>query len=248
MLRQHLADHGLRRRTRGRPRDRAGLSRGSDARVCKQRRKRPERDSQNRRGDAERTDLRVRFRSRARAVLMRRTPRIDLGTYLLAIPLLLRNPELMAVPLLSGIVGVALARFLSASADILGLGQLIQFLLDAFALAVSIILADMAWRRGRGSFDDAWTDARRKAGDILLTAIGLNFIIFVADFAGRFLGTYFEIGLDVIAIFFMIFALPAVAIGGIPGGAALQISIDRVRQAPVPAGILTVVFLVLYFG
>ncbi|HXF33308.1 MAG TPA: hypothetical protein VN603_01960 [Candidatus Acidoferrales bacterium] len=179
---------------------------------------------------------------------MRRTPRIDLGTYLLAIPLLLRNPELMAVPLLSGIVGVALARFLSASADILGLGQLIQFLLDAFALAVSIILADMAWRRGRGSFDDAWTDARRKAGDILLTAIGLNFIIFVADFAGRFLGTYFEIGLDVIAIFFMIFALPAVAIGGIPGGAALQISIDRVRQAPVPAGILTVVFLVLYFG
>jgi hypothetical protein len=171
-----------------------------------------------------------------------------LMTYLRAIPLLVRNPELMAVPLLSGIVGVAISRFLSPSADILGLGQLIQFLLDAFALSVSIILADAAWRYGRGSFEEAWSDARRKVGDILLTAIGLNFIIFVADFAGRLLGVYLEIGLDVIAILFLIYALPATAIGGIPGGAALQISIDRVRRAPLPAAFLTAVFLVLYFG
>lgn len=168
--------------------------------------------------------------------------------YLRAIPLLLRNPELMAVPLLSGIIGVAITRFLSPSADILGLGQLIQFLLDAFALAVSIILADTAWRRGRGSFEDAWSDARRKAGDILLTAIGLNFVIFVADFAGRLLSPYLEIALSVLAIFFLIYALPAAAIGGIPGAASLQVSIDRVRQNPLAAGVLTVVFLVLYFG
>jgi len=47
---------------------------------------------------------------------------------------------------------------------------------------------------------------------------------------------------------FLIYALPATAIGGIPGGAALQVSIDRVRQAPLPAAILTAVFLFLYFG
>jgi hypothetical protein len=179
---------------------------------------------------------------------MRAFRQLGLMTYLRAIPLLVRNPELMAVPLLSGIIGVAISRFLSPSADILGLGQLIQFLLDAFALSVSIILADSAWRYGRGSFEEAWSDARRKVGDILLTAIGLNFIIFVADFAGRLLGVYLEIGLDIIAILFLIYALPATAIGGIPGGAALQISIDRVRHAPLPAAILTAVFLVLYFG
>lgn len=179
---------------------------------------------------------------------MRRRPRLDLSSFLRAIPLLLRNPELMAVPLLSGIIGVLLSRLLSPSADFLGLGQLIQFLLDAYALAVSIILADMAWRHGRGSFEDAWTEARRKSGDILLTGIGLNFVIFVADFAGRFLGMPAELGLDALAIFFLIYALPAAAIGGIPGGASLQVSIDRVRQAPLPAAILTVVFLVLYFG
>src|SRR5579875_2098050 len=138
---------------------------------------------------------------------MRRSSPLDLSTYGRAIPLLVRNPELTVVPFLSGLIGVAITRFLSPSADILGLGQLIQFLLDAFALAVSIILADMAWRYGRGSFDDAWTDARRKAGDILLSAIG-----------------------------------------GVPGGASLQVSIDRVRSAPTRAIVLTVVFLVLYFG
>jgi len=179
---------------------------------------------------------------------MRRSSPVDLSTYGRAIPLLVRNPELTVVPFLSGLIGVAITRFLSPSADILGLGQLIQFLLDAFALAVSIILADMAWRYGRGSFDDAWTDARRKAGDILLCAIGINFVVWVADFAGRLLGIYFELALSVLAILFLIYALPATAIGGVPGGASLQVSIDRVRSAPTRAIVLTVVFLVLYFG
>lgn len=171
---------------------------------------------------------------------------LDPLTYLRSIPLLVRNPELLAAPLLSGIIGVAFSRFFST--DTLGLGQLIQFLLDAFALAVSIILGDMAWRRGRGSFEDAWSDARRKAGDILLTAIGLNFVIFVANFAGALLSSYLAVGLTAVAILFLVYALPAAAIGGIPGAAALQVSIDRVRQAPLPAIVLTVVFLVLYYA
>ncbi len=177
---------------------------------------------------------------------MRALRGFDPRTYFRAIPLLVRNPELMAVPLLSGIIGVALSRFFSP--DMFGFGQLIQFLLDAFALAVSIILADMAWRRGRGSFEDAWSDARHKAGNILLTAIGLNFIIFVANYAGALLSPYLAVALTLLAVLFLIYALPATAIGGIPGGAALQVSIDRVRQAPMPAIVLTVVFLVLYYA
>jgi hypothetical protein len=177
---------------------------------------------------------------------MRNLRGVDPLTYVRAIPLLIKNPELMAVPLLSGIIGVAFARFFSS--DALGLGQLVQFLLDAFALSVSIILADTAWRRGRGSFEDAWSDARRKAGDILLTAIGLNFVIFVANFAGALLSAYLSVGLTAVAVLFLVYALPAAAIGGVPGGAALQVSIERVREAPLPAIVLTVVFLVLYYA
>lgn len=179
---------------------------------------------------------------------MRSSRQVDPMVYVRSVALLVRNPELVAAPLLSGIVGVAIGRFLSPSADVLGLGQLIEFLLDAFALAVSVILADAAWRRGRGSFDDAWTEAKRKAGDILLAAIGLNFIVWVADFIGRQLYFALEIVLVVAAIFFLIYTIPAAAIGGVPGGAALQISIERVRQAPLGAAVVTIVFVVLYFG
>jgi hypothetical protein len=177
---------------------------------------------------------------------MRGLRQLDPMTYLRALPLLVRNPELMAVPLLSAIVGVGVGRFVSS--DVLGLGQLIVFLLDAFALSVSIILADMAWRRGRGSFEDAWSEARRRAGDILLTAIGLNFIIFVANYAGALLSPYLGAALTILVALFLVYALPAASIGGIPGGGALQVSIDRVRQAPLPAIVVTVVFFVLYYA
>jgi hypothetical protein len=178
---------------------------------------------------------------------------IDPTSYLRAVPLLLRNPELMAVPFLMAIVGVVVGRLTSPSSDIMGgitggLTQFVLFLLDAFGLAISVIMADAAWRRGRGSFDDAWSDGRRKAGDILLAAVGLNFVLFVAVYAGQLLGGTVQIILGALALYFLIYTIPAAAIGGIPGGAALQVSIERVRQSPAAALLLTVVFIVVYEG
>jgi hypothetical protein len=179
---------------------------------------------------------------------------VDAASYLRAIPLLIRNPELMAVPFLMAIIGVAIGRMTSSSSDVMGgitggLWQFVFFLLDAFGLAVSIIMADAAWRRGRGSFDDAWIEGRRKAGDILLAAIGLNFVLFVAVYAGQLLGNgLLQLILPAIALYFLIYTLPAAAIGGIPGGASLQVSIERVRQAPAVALLLTIVFVVVYEG
>lgn len=183
---------------------------------------------------------------------MRDLRRLDLSAYLRAFPLLVRNPELLVAPLLMAVVGIAVGMLLPSSGGALGgitggLTQFFLFLLDAFGLAVSVILADGAWRRGRGSFEDAWSDARRKAGDILLAAIGLNFVLFVAIYAGSLLGGSLQLILAAIAFFFLIYTIPAAAIGGIPGAAALQVSIDRVRRDPLRAAILTVVFVAVYW-
>jgi hypothetical protein len=48
-----------------------------------------------------------------------------------------------------------------------------------------------------------------------------------------------------VAAFFLIWTIPAAAIGGVPGAAAIQISIERVRSAPLAAGIATAVTLLL---
>ena len=47
-------------------------------------------------------------------------------------------------------------------------------------------------------------------------------------------------------VVFLIWTIPAAAVGGIPGGAAIQVSIDRVRSAPLPAVLATIVSLVLF--
>ncbi len=44
---------------------------------------------------------------------------------------------------------------------------------------------------------------------------------------------------------FLIWTIPAAAVGGIPGGAAIQVSIERVRAQPLPAILATVVALAL---
>ena len=53
----------------------------------------------------------------------------------------------------------------------------------------------------------------------------------------------------VLVVVFLIWTIPAAAIGGVPGGAAIQASIDRVRGAPLPAVIAAIVsVLLLWIG
>lgn len=182
---------------------------------------------------------------------MRRSPPVDLALYVQALPLLARNPELLAAPFLMAIVGVVVNLAGGPGPGVFGgitggLTQFILFLLYAFGLSVSIVLADGAWRRGRASFDEAWNDTRRRAGDILLAAIGLNFVLFIASYAGSLLGGALSLALSALAFYFLIYTIPAAAIGGVPGGAAIQISIERVRAAPLPAGILAFVCIAVF--
>lgn len=175
--------------------------------------------------------------------------------YLQAIPLFFRTPALILAPLFTGVLGVLVQEFSAppSSGDFLGgltggIMQLLIFLFNCFGLGISVIIAEAAWRRGKGSFEEGWEEGRRKAADIFMAALGLNFIVYIGLQAGSFISPILGEALFVIAFFFLIYTIPAAAIGGIPGFNALNTSIERVRENyPLAIG-LAVCFIVLYWG
>jgi hypothetical protein len=186
---------------------------------------------------------------------MKRAPRwgIDLGVYVKAIPLLVRNPSIIVVPLLMAVAGVLIGLVLAPSGGGLvgsatsGLGGLIVVLLRFFGVGTACIIADEAWRRGRASFDNGWTEARRRGGDILYASLGVTFVFWLLQYAATLLGLV-AILLTAVAFYFLIWVIPAVAAGGIRGGDAIQVSIDRVRANPLPAAIAAVVTVLVLFA
>jgi len=177
---------------------------------------------------------------------------VDLTVYAKAVLLLLRNPAIVVVPLLMAVIGVLLQLVMVPYGGGMGglTGQLASFiatLLEFFGLGAACIMADDAWRHGRASFDNGWTEARRRAGDILFTALGITFIFGIISYAGMLL-SFIAIALMVVAFVFLIWAIPAVAAGGLGGGEAIQVSIDRVRANPVSAALTAVVVALVTFG
>jgi hypothetical protein len=178
-------------------------------------------------------------------------PDVDLSVYAKAVPLLVRNPAIIVVPLLMAVIGVFLQLTMitsyggGAMAGLTGqLALFIRILLELFGLGAACIIADDAWRHGRASFEKGWAEARMRGGDILFAALGFTLLLSVAQYAGSLLGPL-AIALMVLVIVFLIWTIPAAAIGGVPGGAAIQVSIDRVRGAPVPAVIAAIVTVAL---
>ncbi len=178
---------------------------------------------------------------------MRRTPApdIDLAVYAKAVPLLLRNPVIAVIPLLMAVIGVLLQLVMAPyGSGVNGLtGQLASFiasLLGLFGLGAACIIADDAWRHGRASFDKGWNEARRRGGDILYAAVGFILLLWVASYAGSLIGPL-ALVLTVLVVVFLVWTIPAAAIGGVPGGAAIQTSIERVRGAPLAAAVVAIV-------
>ena len=181
--------------------------------------------------------------------------RIDLSVYARAFGVFARNPTVIVVPLLVAVIGVLVAQVAGVSGGgalgglTSGITGFIMLLLELFGLGVAVIIGDAGWRRGSVRFDDAWQDARRKGGDILFASFGFTFVLSIAQYAASILGS---IGIIVVAlaVYGLIYTIPAAAIGGVPGGAAIGVSVERVKGAPITAAILTVVsiLLLLYFG
>ncbi|MGP6157756.1 MAG: hypothetical protein ACLPYS_09675 [Vulcanimicrobiaceae bacterium] len=185
---------------------------------------------------------------------MRSAGRVDFTAYLKAIALLVRNPGLTLAPLLMAVAQILLFMVMpmdSGGGGILSMANssitsLLAQLLNSFGLAVSLIMAENVWRHGGARFDDAWETAKRNAGGILLAAIGFNFVTWIA----AYLGSAIPLGsvvLGIVACFFFIYTLPAAAIGGVPGGAALQVALERARGAVLPTVIVTAVYLFVYY-
>ncbi len=176
--------------------------------------------------------------------------RVDLLAYVRAFGLLARNPQIALAPLLASVVTILLFMLLPAEAGSGFLGSanssiasLLAQLIASFGFAVALIVAETAWRRGRAPFDDAWDDARRKLGQIVFAAFGINFVVYVAGIVGSFLGPIGAIALTLIAYVFFIYTIPAAAIGGIPGGAALNASVERAKRTLLATVLITVVYL-----
>jgi hypothetical protein len=180
--------------------------------------------------------------------------RVDLSTYWRAFPLLARNPQIVLAPLLAAVAQVLLFRVMpgDAGSGLLGgvnssIAGLIAQLIEGLGLGIALIVADGAWRRGRASFELAWEDGQRKAGGILLATLGFSFIVYVAAVAGSFVPLVGPIVLQLVAEFFFIYTIPAAAIGGTPGAAALQASLEVARRAPGATLLVTALY-VLSFG
>jgi hypothetical protein len=191
----------------------------------------------------------VRHSSGRGKTLRSRREHVDLSIYWLGLGVFARNPTVVVLPLLVAVIGIFLAQVARVMPDPFGLVSFILQLLNLFALGVSIIIADAGWRRGVASFDEAWHDARRKAGDIIFAAFGFTFVLQIALLAGQYLGAA-GIALTALAVYGLIFTIPAAAIGGVPGGAAINASVERVKSNPLTSGVLAAVAIVLllYFG
>ncbi len=179
--------------------------------------------------------------------------RIDLTVYARAFGVLVRNPTVIVLPLLAAVIGVLVGQVTSAGGgDLLGgitagITRFILQLLELFGLGVAIIIGDAGWRFGRKSFDDSWQDARHKGGDIFFAAFGFTFVLNIAQYAQQLIGSV-GIVLIVLAFYGLIYVIAASAIGGVPGSGAISASVDRVKAAPLTAGILAAVTLALLYG
>ena len=178
--------------------------------------------------------------------------RIDLTFYLTALPLYARNVGVLAFPLAAALIGLGL-QYLSGPlfAPVAGAGDpVIQFIINViygFALALAIIFAGDAWRHGRGNLSAAWSEGRRKAGQIFVAVIGFLFLTYIAQAIGGLGGAYLSAALGALALWAFIYAVPAASIGGVPGGAAFSASLQAARRSPIATAILTIVCLAVYY-
>jgi hypothetical protein len=178
-------------------------------------------------------------------------PNVNLAIYGQAFVHLVRHPSIIALPLLAAIIDMFVSYWSTLFTDPLGgMGAgLFQFVIQIvylFAFGGAVIQANSIARGQRAGFDEAWEETRRKAGGILLAAIGFQFVTFAAAYVGTLLGGGISLVLQILAYFFLIMTIPAAAIGGLPGALALSGSIRAVRTNWPACIILAVVFVALW--
>ncbi len=182
---------------------------------------------------------------------MKRGQRIDFASYVRAFPSLARHPSILAMPILAAVIDMFVTYWSGAFTDPLGgfgsgLFAMIVQIVYLFAFGVAVIQANNIQRGFRTGFDDAWEEARRKAGSIIMAAIGFQFLVYIGAYIGSVVSNIVGVVLQLIAYFFLILTIPAAAIGGLPGSAAISGSFRAVRSNPLACVVLAVVFVALW--
>jgi len=182
---------------------------------------------------------------------MRGGARVDVLMYFRALPMLFAHPTILAMPVLAAVVDWGLSELSPLLTNAVGgagaglfaaIGQVVYL----YAFGVAVIQASHVWRGRRATFDEAWEEARRKGAGILTAAIGFIFVLSVAGFAAQLIGATLGLFLELVAAFFLIYTIPAASIGGLPSQLALSGSITAVRNNVFGAGVLAIVFVLLW--
>ncbi len=182
------------------------------------------------------------------------TRKVDLAMYAQALPLYARNLGVLFPPLIVALIAIGLDDFRqwlfsAINGNDGGLINLLVKVMLGFAFGISVIFADDAWRHGRASLPSAWADGRRKAGNILIAVIGFLFLTWIATYIGAISGNgYVAQALGALAVWAFIYSIPAAAIGGTPGGAALSASLQSARRQPLATAILVIISLIVWVG
>lgn len=183
--------------------------------------------------------------------------RLDLLLYVQALPVYARNLGVLLPPLIAAAIGIGIGYFGAWFSEPVGgatsgiFGFIVR-IVWGFGFAVAVIFADDAWRHNRASLFAAWSTARRKAGDILITVIGFYFLIYVAQLIGGIIGGLIRVPfvdtlLAALAVWAFIYSIPASAMGGVPAGGAFSISYQTARRYPLATAILTIVSGVVFY-
>jgi hypothetical protein len=178
---------------------------------------------------------------------------IEALLYLQALPVYARNLGVLLPPLIAAIIFVGLDYlsgpvFAAVGGAGGGLFSFIGRVIEGFAFGISVIFADSAWRYGRGSLSGAWEQAKRRAGDLIITVIGFLFLMYVAGLVGNIFGAIGYYILSLLALWAFIYAIPAAAIGGIPSGGSFSVSLQTARRHPLSTALVAVVGLIVWWG
>jgi hypothetical protein len=169
-------------------------------------------------------------------MILRELRQIDFKIYIQALAMYFKNPVVALAPLATGLANILLSIGLYTGM----IAWLLSIILNLVGLAGAIIVADYVWRARGVSLDQVWNLTQPKIGDILVASIGVLFVVALPSLLAGIFGPIVPL-LQGIAFVFVIYAIPAAAIGGTPGGAALQASIDHTRAFPATTVILCVV-------
>jgi len=178
---------------------------------------------------------------------MRSGNRLDPAIYLKSFPLLFRHLSIVTAPLLAAVVAVLLDQLSAFTTDAIGgvgsgIYAAIAQVAYLMAFGVATIQARDVWRGYKGTFDDAWGEAKGKIGTIAMGAIGFMFIVGFAGMLGAYVGL--SILLVLVAAFLLIYTMPAAAIGGAPAGFAIQASYKAAIAHPWATALLAVAYVI----